>query len=86
MYNLLIVDDKDIFLRMICRMEYFKLNQDKFRIKYLARNGLEALEFLNTGEPDIVLTDIRMPLMNGIELLKKINKNKLCRCTILLSE
>jgi len=86
MYNLLIADDKDVFLRMICRMEYFKLNQDKFRIKYLARNGLEALEFLNTGEPDIVLTDIRMPLMNGIELLKKINKNKLCRCTILLSE
>lgn len=86
MYNLLIVDDKDVFRRMIIRMQYFKHNQDKFCIKYLARSGLEALEMLNTGDVDMVLTDIRMPFMNGIELLKEINKNKLCRCTILLSE
>lgn len=86
MYNLLIVDDKDVFRRMITRMPYFKNNHAKFRIKNLARNGLEALDLLNTDAFDVVLTDIRMPLMNGIDLLKKINKDKLCKCVILLSQ
>ncbi|MEA5085235.1 MAG: response regulator [Lachnospiraceae bacterium] len=86
MYNLLIVDDKDVFCRMITRMAYFENNQDKFRIKKIAKNGLEALNIITSGDIDIVLTDIRMPLMNGIDLLKEINKKELCRCTILLSE
>ena len=86
MYNLLIADDKDVFRRMITRMPYFTSNQSRFRIRHLARNGLEALELLTTEEIDIVLTDIRMPHMNGIALLREINKRKLCRCTVLLSE
>lgn len=86
MYNLLIVDDKEVFRKLITRMSYFKDNQDKFVIKEMAQNGLEALEVLKTGDIDIVLTDIRMPVMNGIELLKTISKDKLCKCTILLSE
>lgn len=85
MYTLLVVDDKEIFHRMIARTSYFKSNQDKFCIKYSARNGLEALELLQKADIDIVLTDIRMPFMNGIELLREINKKKLCKCTILLS-
>ncbi len=86
MYNLLVVDDKDVFFRTITRMPYFKNNPDKFQIKYHAKNGIEALQCLENGDVDIVLTDIRMPLMNGIELLKGINEKNLCKCTILLSE
>ena len=84
MYTLLVVDDKEIFHRMIARTSYFKTNRDKFHIKS-ARNGLEALELLQGSEIDIVLTDICMPFMSGIELLREINKRKLCKCTILLS-
>lgn len=46
---------------------------------YLASNGLEGLTMFEDLNPDIVITDIEMPKMNGLELLEKIkasDKNK----------
>jgi two-component system response regulator YesN len=43
-----------------------------------AENGKEALKLINDLEPDIMLLDIRMPVMNGLEVLKhltEINSN-----------
>lgn len=40
---------------------------------YIASNGEEALEIYNNIKPDIVITDIQMPKMNGIEMLKVMN-------------
>jgi DNA-binding NarL/FixJ family response regulator len=37
-----------------------------------AYDGKEALEILKTEEPDIILLDLRMPVMDGIEFLKKL--------------
>jgi DNA-binding NarL/FixJ family response regulator len=37
-----------------------------------AYNGKEALEILKTEKPDIILLDLRMPVMDGIEFLKKV--------------
>lgn len=37
-----------------------------------AYNGKEALEILKTEKPDIILLDLRMPVMDGIEFLKKL--------------
>lgn len=37
-----------------------------------ANNGLEALKILETHTPDLVISDVRMPQMDGIELMKKI--------------
>lgn len=86
MYSILIVDDKEVFRRKLKRMKYFQENSDKFSIDFEARNGLEALEILKNNKTDVVLTDIRMPFVDGVELLKQINKNELCRCVLLLSE
>jgi two-component system response regulator YesN len=86
MYNVLIIDDKEVFRRKIKRMNYFQMNQDKFRIQYEAQNGVEALEIIKNNKVDVIVTDIRMPLVDGIELLKIINTEKLCKCVILLSE
>jgi two-component system, response regulator, stage 0 sporulation protein F len=36
---------------------------------FTATNGLEAVEFVKTKKPDIVLMDVQMPIMNGIETL-----------------
>ena len=36
-----------------------------------ARNGLEAWEFIQTYSPDLVITDIRMPICDGLELMKR---------------
>jgi DNA-binding NarL/FixJ family response regulator len=46
-------------------------------IVYEAKNGLEALQLIMENEPDLAILDIRMPEMNGIEVLKKIRELKL---------
>lgn len=86
MYSILIADDKEVFRRKLKRMNYFRENSDKFSIDFEARNGVEALEILKKNKVDVVLTDIRMPFIDGVELLKQINEKELCRCVLLLSE
>ena len=44
---------------------------------YEAENGVDALQLIREKEPDLVILDIRMPEMNGIEVLKKIRKLKI---------
>lgn len=70
--RLLIVDDHQMLLDGIRA-----LLQDvpNFQIVAEAFNGLQALEQLSKHEVDIVLTDISMPDMNGIELTKNIKKD-----------
>ncbi|MBW5449314.1 response regulator [Cohnella sp. CFH 77786] len=41
---------------------------DMFEVAAMAYNGLEALELLDRIKPDLIITDIRMPVMNGLEL------------------
>lgn len=52
---------------------------------YEAENGVEALQLIEDKKPDLVILDIRMPKMNGIEVLKKIRelemKTKVCILT-----
>ena len=42
-----------------------------------ADNGVEALKLIKDEKPDLAILDIRMPEMNGIEVLKKIRKEKM---------
>lgn len=85
MLQVMIVDDMEIVRR---EMKRFKLWGDEtgFVIAAEARNGHEALEKLHAAPVDLVLTDIRMPKIDGIELLKKITEEKLCPCVVLLSD
>ncbi|WP_066628741.1 hybrid sensor histidine kinase/response regulator transcription factor [Labilibacter marinus] len=65
-YTLLVVEDNDelrLFLKGIFEQEYHII---------LAKNGKEGLELANEKIPDLVLSDIMMPYMNGIELAKSI--------------
>jgi diguanylate cyclase (GGDEF)-like protein/PAS domain S-box-containing protein len=41
---------------------------------YVAGNGEEGLEFYRAHTPDVVLTDIRMPIMNGIDMVREIRQ------------
>jgi len=68
-YKLLIVDDEPLVQVGIKSM----LNWDSINIEICgtAVNGAAALEMIDSLQPDIVLTDIKMPVMDGIELLKK---------------
>lgn len=66
MYKILIVDDEEIVRRSIVRIvDWNKLG---FSEVFQAENGIEALELALEVKPDLVLTDIKMPFMDGLEL------------------
>ena len=66
-FSILIVEDDHTSMRMVA-----EFIQRSFDHVYIARNGLEAWEVYLSHQPDIVLTDLNMPVMNGLELSKKI--------------
>ena len=64
--KVLIVDDE----AMICEWLQFCIAQNpSCRLTGVAHNGREALELFQQNEADLVLTDIKMPVMDGLELL-----------------
>ena len=70
-YKLLYAEDEENLRKN--HLEYIKHLFD-FDI-FEASNGKEALELYHTHKPDILLTDISMPYMCGLELIEKIRKN-----------
>lgn len=69
--KILIVDDEEIIVRLLS----MSLRSDGYEV-VSANNGEEALEVLAREAPDIVVTDIKMPVMDGLELLKRIKKTE----------
>ncbi|RXJ93415.1 regulator [Malaciobacter molluscorum] len=67
--NLLYVEDD---LSAMEEVSYFL--QSKVRNLYTAKNGKKALEVFNENEIDIIITDIQMPIMSGLELANEIKK------------
>lgn len=68
MYRLMLVDDEPLILEGISRMTDWEASG--FQIVAKVRSGSQAMEMLETVKPDVVLTDIRMPVMDGIHLTK----------------
>ncbi|NKF07400.1 response regulator transcription factor [Clostridium gasigenes] len=69
--KLIIVDDHDLIREGLNRILSF---EDDLVILGEGKNGKEGLELIKTLTPEIVLLDINMPEMNGIETLKKIKE------------
>ncbi len=71
MYKVLIADDERIIREGIAKIVNWKsLN---LQLIDMASNGKEAYEKTQTNPPDIIITDIKMPGMNGLDLIEKIN-------------
>lgn len=70
MYKLMLVDDEDIVRHQV--INKIDWEQYGFEIVCEAENGNEALELFEAHKPDVVITDIKMPFMNGLELAEKI--------------
>ncbi|MDD3173337.1 MAG: response regulator [Herbinix sp.] len=85
MYKVMIVDDMEIFRRYIKRLKVWGDNSG-FIIDEEAVDGLDALNKLEKNPVDLVIADIKMPQMDGIELLSVITEKKLCPYVVLLSD
>nr|WP_294493610.1 response regulator [uncultured Anaerosporobacter sp.] len=68
MYKLLIVDDEPLV--QIGIKSIINWNEFGIDICGTAENGKQAFEYIGEYMPEIVITDIRMPIMNGLELIK----------------
>ncbi len=74
MKNILLVDDSALMRRVLCDI----INSDeRFHVEDRAANGLEALDLLSKKTYDAVVLDVNMPQMNGLELLKELQKRKI---------
>ncbi len=67
--RVLVVDDEPDFLKLISR-RLTKRNVDVD----VANNGQEALQFMSKNPVNVVILDVRMPGLNGIETLKEIRR------------
>ena len=68
--KILFVEDHPVTIKGFTYM----LNQvDRFELLGVAQNGVQALELLETLFPDIVITDLSMPVMSGFDLIPKLS-------------
>lgn len=75
--NIDILKDKTVLFvedECIVHKEMKEILEVLFKSVYSAKNGEEALELYDLKQPDIVLTDIKMPRKDGISLVKKIRQ------------
>ena len=59
--------------------------QNGYRLVGEAENGIQALELIKRLQPDLVITDIQMPQMNGVELIRRIQEEGLQVKVVVLS-
>lgn len=72
MYTALVVDDEQELRQAI--IESVDWEKAGFRVVGDAGNGIDALELAEKLEPDLILTDIKMPMMTGLELAKQVRE------------
>jgi DNA-binding NtrC family response regulator len=69
--RILLVDDEEIVIRSCQRI----LREGDYEIE-VARDGLAALEKINEGDFDVLILDIMMPRMDGLEVLRRVKESR----------
>lgn len=75
MLHVLLVDDEPYITQGLSVL--IDWEKEGYEIIGTARNGIEAIEILNKTSVDLIIADINMPVMGGIELLEKIKKEQI---------
>lgn len=69
----MIVDDHKMLCEGLTRLIEF---DEEINVVEIASDGIDCLNKIRTAKPDIILLDMNMPEMNGIEMLKVLNTRK----------
>lgn len=72
MYRVLIVDDEVEILNGL--KQYFPWKDFGFKVVFTAQNGREALKYIYKNHVDVLICDIRMPVMTGIQLAEQVTE------------
>lgn len=82
-YSVLVVEDEyDQRRALIDRVDWLSAG---FEVIGEAENGVEALDLLEMLEPDLIITDIKMPLITGLELAAKVREIRPATQVVILS-
>ena len=81
MYKLLLVEDEKLIRRGLA--DHNPWSEWGFECVGEAENGMEALSLFAQHHPDVLLTDLRMPAMDGLTLLSKL-RNKGINCPVII--
>lgn len=71
-YTVVVADDEEEIRRSLVRR--VKWEEIGFEVVGEAENGADALELVEKLEPDLLLTDIKMPFLSGIELARAVRE------------
>ncbi|MGG1638970.1 helix-turn-helix domain-containing protein [Paenibacillus sp. NRS-1760] len=83
MWKVIIAEDEPFVRRMLIKK--VKWEALGFRIIGEAANGREALELMRVERPDLVISDIMMPIMDGLELLKQSREDGMASRFVMLT-
>ena len=72
-FRVLLADD-EYYVRKGLLRRFEEMQGDDFRVIAEAENGEEALALLKKHDIQLVITDIRMPVMDGLELTRRISR------------
>ena len=72
MYTIIVADDEEELRRAL--IEKVDWENVGFKVVGEAENGIEALELVEKLNPDVLLTDIRMPFVSGIDLARQVRE------------
>lgn len=75
MLRVLLVDDEPFIAQGLAML--IDWEKEGYEIAAMAGNGVEALNYLRKNQVDLIIADIKMPVMTGIELLEKIRSEKI---------
>lgn len=76
---ILIVEDDILLLKTL----EFKMIKEGYIVVTL-KNGFDAIEYLKENEPDLIVTDIMMPFINGLEIVSFVRNEKKSKVPIIV--
>jgi two-component system, NarL family, nitrate/nitrite response regulator NarL len=80
--RVLIVDDEPLFLEMV---QVLLASEEGLEVVGTAADGQQAVELAVTLRPDVVVMDVSMPVMNGIDATREIRERNPDACVLILT-